>query len=113
MPRYKLDIYIPYMGCPCSSPGPAQDKDADNFHDTLLALKDRHKDDIAYMIYALNQHLQQFKARPELTRILQNQGKTGLPAIFINDVLVHEGSYPALEEMELMLGNADSSHEQI
>lgn len=107
MPRYKLDVYIPYMGCPCSSPDTTQDNGADNFQNTLLALKDRHKDDIAYVIYALNQHLQQFKARPEMAEILQNQGRTGLPAIFVNGMLAHKGSYPTLEEMELMLGSAD------
>ncbi|MGM0682560.1 MAG: arsenic metallochaperone ArsD family protein, partial [Thermodesulfobacteriota bacterium] len=68
----------------------------------------RHKDDIAYMVYALNLHLQQFRERPEMARILQEQGQKGLPAVFINDQLVLQGKYPEMDELEKLILSADS-----
>ncbi len=111
MARYNLEIYIPYMGCPCGSAGQQQDKKAQDFQKTLLTLKNRYKDDISYMIYALNLHLQQFRARPELAVILQEQGKKGLPVIFINDQQAFQGRYPDLEDMEKYLSAEDKAHE--
>ncbi|MFP4084805.1 MAG: arsenic metallochaperone ArsD family protein [Desulfonatronovibrio sp.] len=108
MARYNLDIFVPYMGCPCGPSNPQQDKQAEDFQNTLLKLKDRHKHDIVYMVYALNLHLQQFRERPELARILQEQGQKGLPAIFLNDQLVMQGKYPDLAEFEKLLQPADS-----
>ncbi|MFO7727883.1 MAG: arsenic metallochaperone ArsD family protein [Desulfonatronovibrio sp.] len=108
MARYNLDIFIPYMGCPCGPSSPQQDKQAENLQNTLLKLKDRHKDDIAYMVYALNLHLQQFRERPEMARILQEQGQKGLPAVFINDQLVLQGKYPEMDELEKLILSADS-----
>ncbi len=111
MAKFNLDIYIPYMGCPCGPSSPEQDKQSEVFQETLLALKNKYRDDISYMIYALNLHLQQFKARPELARILQNQGKQGLPVIFINDHPAFQGKYPGLDDLEKFLSSMDIVHD--
>lgn len=111
MPRYNLDIFVPYMGCPCGPSNPRQDRQAEDFQHTLLELKNRHKDDVAYMVYALNLHLQHFRERPELARILQEQGKKGLPAVFLNNQLVLQGKYPEMADFEKLLSAADSRHE--
>ncbi len=93
-----LEIYLPYMGCACASGAPAGDKKTQRLQDALLELQ--HDYDVSYMVYALNMHLQQFKSRPELAEILQNQGKKGLPVIFINDKLCFQGVYPHREQLE-------------
>jgi len=105
MARYILDIYLPYMGCPCGPSSSEPDGQALDFQETLIALKNKYKDDISYMIYALNLHLQQFKSKPELARILQNQGKKGLPVVFINDQQAFQGEYPTLDDLEKFLSS--------
>jgi hypothetical protein len=113
MPRYNLEIYVPFLQCPCGPSSPEKDRQAEDFQQTLIRLKNKYKNEISYMVYALNLHLQQFKARPELAGILQSQGKKGLPAIFVNDRLVFQGAYPTLKDMEMSLSSEKSTHEQI
>lgn len=113
MVRYNLEIYISYMGCPCGTSTQKQDKQAEDFQQTLIRLKNKYPNEISYMVYALNLHLQKFKTRPEVTRILQSQGKKGLPLIFVNDHLVFQGAYPTLKDMEMSLSSENSIHEQI
>lgn len=103
MPKFNLEIYIPFMGCPCGPSSSVQNEQDQEFQDNLLQLKEKLKGDISCAVYALNLHLQQFKSRPQLAEILQNQGKNGLPAIFINDKLEIQGRYPSLFEMEELL----------
>lgn len=105
MPRFNMEIYIPFMGCPCGPSTSVQNEQDQEFQDNLLKLKENQEGNISYTIYALNLHLQQFKSRPQLAEILQNQGKKGLPAIFINDKLVVQGRYPSMSEMEELLNN--------
>ncbi len=105
MARYNIDIYVPYMGCPCGPSSHKLDKQADNFQAVLLDLKNKYRDDISYMIYALNLHLQQFRSRPELAAILQNQGKKGLPVVYINNHQAFQGRYPSLQEIEQLLSS--------
>ena len=111
MAEYNLEIYIPYMGCPCTSPGGQQDRETEDFQKSLLDLKARYRDRVSYMIYALNLHLGQFKTRPLLSRILQEQGKNGLPVIFINDQPAFQGRFPGLNELENYLSNLDRTGE--
>ncbi len=99
MSQFVVEIYLPYLSCACS-PG-AQDKKTQNLQETLLKLKEKY--DITYQVYALNQHLQIFKSKPELVSILQNQGKKGLPAIFINSNLQFQGKHPEYTELENVL----------
>ncbi len=105
MPKFDLEIYIPFMGCPCGPSTSVQNEQDQEFQDNLITLKKKLKGEISYTIYALNLHLQQFKSRHQLSEILQNQGPKGLPAIFINDKLVVQGRYPSLSEMEELLYN--------
>ncbi|MFN2266970.1 MAG: arsenic metallochaperone ArsD family protein [Desulfonatronovibrio sp.] len=105
MPKFELEIYIPFMGCACGPSSSGQDEQDQEFQDILLKLKEKLKNDVSCAVYALNLHLQQFKSRPQLSEILQNQGTKGLPAIFINDKLVVQGRYPSLSEMEELLYN--------
>lgn len=111
MAEYNLEIYIPYMGCPCTSPGGQQDRETEDFQKSLLDLKARYRDRVSYMFYALNLHLGQFKTRPLLSRILQEQGKNGLPVIFINDQPAFQGRFPGLNELENYLSNLDRTGE--
>lgn len=99
-----MEIYIPYQGCPCGPSSHEQDSRAEEFQETLIRLKEKLGSAISYTIYALNLHLQQFKSRPELASILQNQGRKGLPVIFINEQLVIQGRYPDLNELVTVIG---------
>ena len=94
----RLEIYLPYMGCACTPGSPAGDKKTQRLQDILLEMQNDFN--VSCMVYALNMHLQQFKSRPELAGILQNQGKEGLPAIFINDRLCFQGVYPDRDQLE-------------
>lgn len=103
MAEFNLDIYLSYMGCPCGPSSPEQDELADQLQQILIRLKEKYKDRVAYTIYALNQHLHQFRSRPELAEILQSQGKKGLPAVFVNEHLVFQGVCPSFEDLEKSL----------
>ncbi|RQD74916.1 MULTISPECIES: arsenic metallochaperone ArsD family protein [Desulfonatronospira] len=94
----KLEIYLPYMACACTPGSPAGDRKTQRLQDALLELQNDFN--VSCMVYALNMHLQQFRSRPELAGILQNQGKKGLPVIFINDRLCFQGEYPDRAQLE-------------
>ncbi len=111
MARFNLEIYVPFLECPCGPASPEKDKQAEDFQQTLVKLKNKYQNEISYMVYALNLHLHHFKTKPELAVILQSQGKKGLPAIFVNDKLAFQGKYPGMEEMEKLLSPVKSSHE--
>ena len=112
MARFNLEIFVPYMECPCGLSSPEQDRQAEIFQTVLQALKDKYREDISYMIFALNLHLQSFRSRPELAAILQEEGKKGLPVVFINGSQAFKARYPGLDELEAALSSVYESHEQ-
>ncbi|WP_028574522.1 arsenic metallochaperone ArsD family protein [Desulfonatronovibrio hydrogenovorans] len=107
MAKYDLEIYIPYMGCPCGPSASEQNGPAEEFQQDLSRLKAKFKGELSVIIYALNLHLNQFKTRTELAEILQTQGKKGLPAIFVNNCLVMQGEYPDQKRLEHILYSLD------
>jgi glutaredoxin len=99
MAKINMEIYVPFLGCACR-PGMKIDSNLEKLQQTLIKLKEKYKNDIAYLIYSLNLHLNRFREHKELVYILQNEGDSGLPAIFINGQMVFHGHYPDYEELE-------------
>ncbi len=101
MAEFNLEIYLPYIGCPCSAPGPEREDEGMKLQKSLLELKGKF--DLTFMVYALNMHMHQFRSRPELAAILQEKGKKGLPVIFINERIMFQGRFPDKTELEQAL----------
>jgi hypothetical protein len=100
-----LEIFVPRLPCACN-PNVALDPDLVRFQEGLLGLKRRHGNTLSCSVYSLNQHLAQFRTRPELVDILRSTGEKGLPAVYINGRLVFEGKYPSPECLEEALEGA-------
>ncbi len=98
MAEFDLEIYLPYIGCPCSVPNPEREDESMKLQKAILDLKDKF--DLHSTVYALNMHLHQFRSRPELAGILQNEGKKGLPVIFVNERIMFQGRFPDKNELE-------------
>ncbi|MFP4314907.1 MAG: arsenic metallochaperone ArsD family protein [Desulfovibrionales bacterium] len=99
MARWHLEIFVPFLPCGCR-PDLVLDPDTAAFQQTLLELKEVHKGELSLQIFALNQHLQQFRKYPEIVDLLQNVGKRGLPVVACNGQIIFKGSFPKREELE-------------
>jgi hypothetical protein len=108
-----IQVFEPAMCCSTGVCGPEVDPTLARFAGDLESLRVHgHKVER----FNLSQSPQQFAAKPAILALLREKGADVLPAILVDGVLVHQGSYPdraALAEMTGGSVNAGSSRSAI
>ena len=91
-----LNVYDPAMCCSSGVCGPKVSSPLVEF---AAALKKVEKRGINVQRYNLAQEPQAFVENKQVSKLLAELGKDGLPFIFINDELAVSGRYPTAAEL--------------
>ncbi|MFW6324106.1 MAG: arsenic metallochaperone ArsD family protein [Desulfovibrionales bacterium] len=102
MAKWTLEIFVPFLACGCR-PDAAPTPEMADLQQSILWLKKRHGSNLACLLFSLNQHLAQFREKPEVVGILREIGESGLPVIYVNGKMVFQGTFPTKEQLETVL----------
>lgn len=91
-----LEVFDPVMGCSDGVCGPDAGEEQIKFAGAVRWLKSKG---IEVKRYNMGKEPKTFRNRKNVIDKINRQGQEILPLILVNDQLMHEGSYPALETM--------------